>query len=315
MRLREDRRGRLAPELLESEESVLACPEHGLALLNEGTHEGAQLVQRGPGALDVLLEGERELRTLLEVAAENDEGAEDEAPKERVQVGRAHGHGSGYAAGRASPPWVACGRDFFSMGRVRPSTSRWNTVSTDLGSRVARTSIARALALISALAVLTATGGSGWQTARNDGVAMRYPPGWFATTRRLTPVDWPRQVLAVSSYPFPRDTSPNGCAPAGRLGKMPPAGALIVVIEYTYTPSMGFPTGLVDSRRFPAQPAHFRLGSARRYECLGPRRSYRLLFREKKRFFQVGVAFGTKSGATERATVLRVLDSFDARPR
>ncbi len=42
--------------------------------------------------LDVLLEGERQLGALLELAPENDERSEDEAPEERVQVRRAHGH-------------------------------------------------------------------------------------------------------------------------------------------------------------------------------------------------------------------------------
>ena len=103
MGLREDRRRRLARELLEREPGVLAPAQQRLALLDEAADERAELVERRPAALDVLLEGERELGALLELAAEHDERAEDEATEERVEMGRAHGHGFPYAAGGASP--------------------------------------------------------------------------------------------------------------------------------------------------------------------------------------------------------------------
>jgi DNA-binding transcriptional ArsR family regulator len=41
----------------------------------------------------VLLEGKRQLGPFLELAAEDDECAEDESSEERVEVRRAHGHG------------------------------------------------------------------------------------------------------------------------------------------------------------------------------------------------------------------------------
>jgi hypothetical protein len=60
--------------------------------------------------------------------------------------------------------------------------------------------------LIALVFAAVAVGGSGdWHTVRDDGVSVRYPPSWFATTRRLTPVTYPRQVVAIASYvPDPR---------------------------------------------------------------------------------------------------------------
>jgi hypothetical protein len=173
-------------------------------------------------------------------------------------------------------------------------------------SLVARAT-AGALLGIAAVLVLTAASPPSWLIFRTDGIEVRYPPAWFATTRQLTPVDDPPQVLAIASYRFPSDTSPNGCNPAGTLAKMPASGALIFVIEYA--------SASVRARDFPPRRARFRLGSARRYECFGPRRSYLLRFRDAGRSFQVDVAFGQRAGAGTRTTVLRILDSFRARAR
>jgi hypothetical protein len=62
-----------------------------------------QLVEGRPSTLDVLLEGEREVGALLELASEDDERAQDEPTKERVQMGGAHGHAFGYEARIVSP--------------------------------------------------------------------------------------------------------------------------------------------------------------------------------------------------------------------
>jgi hypothetical protein len=59
VRAREDGGRGLALQLLHRQPRVLARPEQGLALLDERAHERAQLVQRRPSTLDVLLEGER----------------------------------------------------------------------------------------------------------------------------------------------------------------------------------------------------------------------------------------------------------------
>jgi len=167
----------------------------------------------------------------------------------------------------------------------------------------ARTSEVRLLGLALALLALTAAGPPTWATFRKDAVSIRYPPGWHATGRRLTPVSYPWQLFAVASYPFPTDARPNGCRPAGTLARRQPVGAVIFVIEY----------GTGSTRVFPPRPSRFTLSGVRNYECFG--RSYLLRFREAGRYFQIQVAFGRRAGAARRATVLRILDSFEASAR
>lgn len=106
----EDRSRRLAPKLVDGDARILSGAQCGLALLDEGANQGSELVQRGPSALDVLLEGERKLGAFLELATEDDERSEDETSKERVEMRRAHGHVSGYAVAGTSPP--SGSRDF-----------------------------------------------------------------------------------------------------------------------------------------------------------------------------------------------------------
>jgi len=156
-----------------------------------------------------------------------------------------------------------------------------------------------------ALAVLALTGASpaNWLSFRAEEVSVHYPPGWHTTARPLTPVSYPPQVLAVASFPFPREdqTIGSSCGPAGTLAKLATSGALIYVIENT-----GIRPVL-----FPARPKRFRLTGFARYECLGP--SYLLRFHEAGRSFQIDIAFGPRAGPATRATVLRILDSFSAK--
>ncbi|HET9462001.1 MAG TPA: hypothetical protein VFO56_08705 [Gaiellaceae bacterium] len=154
-----------------------------------------------------------------------------------------------------------------------------------------------------ALLALTAASPPTWATFRTDEVSIRYPPGWHATARQLTPVNYPWQRFAVASYPFPANARPNGCKPAGTLAKRQPSGAVIFVIEY----------GAGSARVFPPRPARLKLSGFRNYECFG--RSYQLRFREAGRYFQIHIAFGRRAGAGVRATVLRILDSFEAKAR
>jgi hypothetical protein len=83
---------------------------------------------------------------------------------------------------------------------------------------------------------------------------------------------------------------------------MPTRGAFVYVMEYTgTTPPL---------RNFPRRPKRFRLAHFASYECMGP--SYSILFREAGRFFQIHVYLGRQAGPAVRATVLRILDSFNA---
>ena len=158
---------------------------------------------------------------------------------------------------------------------------------------------------LAAAVLLVAAIAPGWIRAQADGVSLQRPRAWHATARPLTPVVYPAQVLAVASFPFPRDPRPNGCSPEGTLARMQPDGALLYVIEYD--------GGGVRHADFPPRPRRLRLVHFARYECFGP--SYRVTFRESGRFFQVQVAFGRDAGAAVHATALRVLNSFHAEPR
>ena len=143
---------------------------------------------------------------------------------------------------------------------------------------------------------------SKWPTFRTDRVSVRYPAGWFATARPLTPITGPGELLAVTSFPLPKNPLLVGCEPGATLANMPPSGAWIFV--WYYGENLGY-------SNFPPRPGKFKLGG---YECFGSSPSYMLRFRQSNRYFQVYVAFGHRAGAATRASVLQVLDSFTAKP-
>ena len=109
MSSREDRGRRLSTELFDRKRHVVTHPEQRLPLLDERAHERPELVQRRPLSLGVLLEREREVGALLQLAPEHDERAEDESSEQRVEVRRAHGHDSRYGL-TARVSCVACAR-------------------------------------------------------------------------------------------------------------------------------------------------------------------------------------------------------------
>jgi hypothetical protein len=171
----------------------------------------------------------------------------------------------------------------------------------------------RLLAVLAALAVLLAgCAGSSWQTWRGRGVSVRIPPGWHATSSRLTPVTWPVQFIAVASYPLPQGAAgADGCEPKEAVDRLPAGGAFLFGWEYT-----GFPWS--DRRAaqladFPPRPRRFRLTHRGRYECLD--HSYLLRFRSAGRYFQVHVLLGGQASARTRALALGVLDSLVVRRR
>jgi hypothetical protein len=149
---------------------------------------------------------------------------------------------------------------------------------------------------------------SSWHTLRDDGIVVRYPPTWSATSRSLTPVSFPAQALAVASYRLPRDsTGADGCRPSEALDRLPPAGAFVYGWDYGSAPHRsGF-----RKADFPPRPRHFRLAHFARYECAGP--SYMLRVRQAGRFIQVHVALGPRAKPSARVTVLRILDSLRIR--
>ncbi|HLX32062.1 MAG TPA: hypothetical protein VKR79_04760 [Gaiellaceae bacterium] len=165
----------------------------------------------------------------------------------------------------------------------------------------------RIATVAAAALVLAACGGAGAKstTWQHRGVSVRIPPGWHATSARLTPVTWPVQFIAVASYPLPSgDGGADGCEPKAAVDRLPPDGAFIFGWEYVGAP----PSGV-----FPPRPRRFRLVNLGNYECL--QHSYLLRFREAGRYFQVHVLLGRRAGETTRALALRVLDSLAVRRR
>jgi hypothetical protein len=57
---------------------------------------------------------------------------------------------------------------------------------------------------------------SSWILYKSQGVSLRYPPSWHATTTPLTHVTDPEQVVAIASYPLPTSNrGDDGCQPKG----------------------------------------------------------------------------------------------------
>ena len=162
------------------------------------------------------------------------------------------------------------------------------------------------IAILLAVAMLAASCSSGPKLShvfRANGVSVRYPDGWDATSRPLTHVTSPVQVLAVASYRLPRSNrGSDGCEPKEALDRLPSDGAFIYGWEYGSASESG---------NLPPRPKHFALTRRIGFECLGT--SYVLRFREAGRFFQIHVALGRHASDGTKSTVLRVLDSFSAR--
>ena len=90
VRTGEDPRGRLAQQVGHGVLDVDAREEALRARLDEAAHERAVLVKRRTTVGAVLLEGEREVHAVLELAREDGEGAEAEPTERVVKVRRAH---------------------------------------------------------------------------------------------------------------------------------------------------------------------------------------------------------------------------------
>jgi hypothetical protein len=155
------------------------------------------------------------------------------------------------------------------------------------------------------VALLLVAAATGWPAFHDRGVTLRYPPTWHATTARLTHVTDPVQVVAIASYPLPRNNhGDDGCEPKEALDDLPATGAFIFGWEYPADSGFGPPK----ARDFPPRPAHFRLIHFAHFECAGP--SYGLVFRDHGRYFQIHVALGKYASPATRRLVLRILDTF-----
>jgi hypothetical protein len=154
------------------------------------------------------------------------------------------------------------------------------------------------------------SGSPSWLLYKSQGVTLRYPPNWYATTTPLTHVTDPGQIVAIASYPLPKSNrGDDGCQPKEALDHLPTTGAFIYGWEDP--PESGF--GPPRASAFPVRPAHFKLIRYAHYECSGP--GYMLVFRDSGRFFQLHITLGLRATAATRREVLTILDSFRAKRR
>jgi len=146
-----------------------------------------------------------------------------------------------------------------------------------------------------------------WKVFANAGfgISIRYPADWHVTHDSLTEVVWPPEILAVSSFPLAQTEPDPNCAPVTARSAMPENGVFIYLFENTGAPSLKD----ASLKEFPSRSERFTLDKPVNYECFGM--SHRVAFRERDRLFQAMVAFGPKTGAEMRETVLEVLDSFE----
>ena len=98
MGVREDRRGRLAAEVVDRVARVGQAAQRRRLLLDEAADERPVLVERGPAAGRMLLEGERQLGAAL-----GRECREAERAQGLIEVRCAERHRSDYAARGLSP--------------------------------------------------------------------------------------------------------------------------------------------------------------------------------------------------------------------
>jgi hypothetical protein len=102
---------------------------------------------------------------------------------------------------------------------------------------------------------------------------------------------------------------PDGgdCAPTRALADLPKDGMFLWLFEYV---------GLAqrDPKDFVRRTEHFDLGQLQGpFDCIG-RKTYLILFREHKRFFQIHAVLGAKAPASLRKQVLASLDSLIIEP-
>jgi hypothetical protein len=174
--------------------------------------------------------------------------------------------------------------------------------------------IALVLALLASLAVVLALAGRAGGDAGAPKVAAAgtseapLPPGWHRIDRPLTGVTYPRQVLAVATYPVALGHPPRGCTPTAALRQMPAGGVLLQIVEYSPR-AAGHP---VRVPRLPRRPRRFSYADAAYgpFECAGP--SFKFVYRQDGHALQAQVWMRRRTvDPRRREEALRILDRFE----
>jgi hypothetical protein len=156
--------------------------------------------------------------------------------------------------------------------------------------------------------VLLVTAGAGGREPKPQWAAP-LPPGWHEVDRRLTGVLIPVQVFAAATYPIVLHHRPGQCGPPRSvLAEMPPAGALLQVIEY---PPRALDGHLLRVPRLPRRPARFTWPDATwgPFECAGS--SYKFDYRQVGHALQAQVWMNPATVDPRlRAGALQILDNL-----
>jgi hypothetical protein len=91
---------------------------------------------------------------------------------------------------------------------------------------------------------------------RRAGISLSYPHGWYRP-ERLTKIIYPRERLALASYPLSRNGTIGECQARHSLERIPPDGVFIYLLEFR--PLRGKVWAELRRRDFPPRPSRFRI--------------------------------------------------------
>ncbi len=179
-------------------------------------------------------------------------------------------------------------------------------IEVDFGGPPAPDLAERVNEVLTSLTVPAGEAGGAFADPQSD-FSGPLPLGWHVIETQLTAVLYPRQVLALASFPLRQSEPDPECIPATLHEQMPAGGAAILVVEYT-----GAPEPL--QADFPPRPDRFRLTdeSFGVYECYG--RGHALRFRERGRQLQFQVMLGERTGAKTRSEIAEILNGIRIGP-
>ena len=92
-----------------------------------------------------------------------------------------------------------------------------------------------------------------------DAMQWTLPRGWQKAPEHLTALAEPVHRLAAATFALKQTHPDRDCSPTSAREQMPADGALVYILE-----------SLEASAKLPQRPAHFIVGRALNYECLGP---------------------------------------------
>lgn len=156
--------------------------------------------------------------------------------------------------------------------------------------------------------VATQAARAGWLTYvdKIDRLTIAIPAAWTARPDPIGRLAYPDPLLAVGSWPFPKD--PEGsCAPERALRAMPADGALLWLLESRPTAD----TALFDPQLFPPRPQSFELKTVDKTTAsCTDKPGYVVRFQEAGRYLSVEIVFAAEAPASYQKVVEQILNSL-----